>query len=132
MSPQSHEASVLLQALVGRSLPQLCVGVGDLQLRFEGELCVTLESPISTDQRATVEPCSLDGLAYLLPLLNATVTAAGATEKGGLRLVFGPTTLYCDADEHYEAWNYNGPGRALVVAMPGGDLAIWTGGGLSG
>lgn len=126
MTTDAATATELLQALVGKSLPQLCVGVGDLQMRFDGELGVQLEGVVRVGTGIPVEPYSLDGLAYLLPLLNSEVSAAKADENGSLTLTIGATTLHCDADDHYEAWNYNGPDCALLVSMPGGELSIWS------
>lgn len=73
-----------------------------------------------------VEPYSLDGLAYLLPMLNSEVTVAKANETGSLTLTIGTATLHCEADDRNEAWNDNGPDRAKVVPMPGGAGAIWS------
>lgn len=126
MTTDAATVTELLQALVGKSLPQLCVSVGDLQMRFEGKLAVQLEGVLRVGTGIPVEPYSLDGLAYLLPMLNSEVTAAKADESGSLTLTIGATTLHCDADHRYEAWNYNGPDRALVASMPGGDFAIWS------
>lgn len=126
MTTDAATATRLLQALVGQSLPQLCVGVGDLQMRFDGGLGVNLESAVRVGTGELAEPYSLGGLAYLLPLLNNQVTQAQAGEDGSLTLTFGTTTLRCESDSHDEAWNYSGPDRSLVVSMPGGGLAIWS------
>jgi len=126
VTTDAESATELLQALVGQSLPQLCVGVADLQMRFDRGLGVTLEGPVRVGTGSPVDPYSLDGLACLLPLLNNEVTEAKADEDGSLTLTFEATSMRCDADDHYELWNYNGPNGALVVLMPGGEFAVWS------
>lgn len=62
-----------------------------------------------------------------LALFNTTVLSAVAFKSGRLRLVFDDGhMLGVAADPQYEAWTATGPGRMLVVSMPGGDLAVWT------
>lgn len=54
---------------------------------------------------------------------RATVDSAGTLNmvfERGARISVGP-------DPDYEAWNVSGPDGALVVSMPGGELAIWSG-----
>lgn len=119
-------ATALLQGLVGKALSQLCVGVGDVQLRFDDGQSVQLESTITVGDTVPVEPYNLGGLARLLPLLNAELTAVSVDETGLLTLTIGATNIRCEADERYEAWNYNGPEGLLVVALPGSKLSIWS------
>lgn len=126
MPAEAAQATLLLQALIGKSLTQLCVGVGDLQMNFDGDLVVSVGGKISVGASSAVESHSLAGLAQLLPLLNNQVRAAGADEDGDLSLTIGAATLRCAADSRYEAWTYNGPQQALVVCMPGGGLAVWS------
>lgn len=116
-------ATEQLQVLVGQPLTQLCVGVAEVQLRFDGELAVQLEAPVSVGSGEPQEPYALSVLASLLPLLDGTVAAVRVEPSGALVLTVGPTTVRCEADGHYEAWNVTGPYGLLVVALPGGGLA---------
>lgn len=120
------KVTLLLQSLVGQYPAQLSVGVGQLQMHFqEGDL-VSLGNRIRVNSGPAVEAHQLDGLALLLPLLNQDLTRASADEQGGLWLHFGDVEVRCEADEDYEAWNYAGSNRSLVVSMPGGGFAIWS------
>ncbi len=129
-SNDHNDATRLLQALVGQSLEQICVGVGDVQLRFSGDgFSVALGSGVrTTADRAVVAPYTLEGLALLVPLLNGEVTGAHIDDRGGLSLIVRRTTLHCPENPEFEAWNLSGPSGALVVSMPGADLAVWSAG----
>jgi Family of unknown function (DUF6188) len=121
-------ATALAQPLVGQSLVQLRLGAGDAQLHFTGHFTITFESPLVVVGPAPdgpVVPYALDGVALLLPLLNADVELVGVSDDGALSVTVGGTTLRCGMDPDFEAWNYTGPGGRLVVSVPGGRLAIW-------
>lgn len=124
VTSDAARASRLLQWLVGKALSQLCVGAGDVQLRFDDGQSVQLEGWVTVGDTVPVEPCALGGLARLVPLLNAELTAVSVDETGALTLTIGATNIRCEADERYEAWNYNGPEGVLVVASPGGEFSI--------
>lgn len=86
-----------------------------LRLEVDGN-CFSL-SP-EEDADAVVQP--------LRELVGRTVDIATADESGTLQVIFeGGARLTVEADEMYEAWNVSGPGGALVVCTPGGELAIW-------
>lgn len=129
-STDHNDATQVLQTLIGQSLEQICVGVGDVQLRFSGdEVFVGLGSGVRTaPHRTVVAPNSLEGLALLVPLLNGDVAAVHIDDRGGLSLVVGGTTLHCPESPEFEAWSLSGPSGVLVVSMPGGDLAVWSAG----
>ena len=108
---------------------QLCVGAGDVQLRFTHST-VSLWSTIgvSTRNDALVRPYTFDGVALLLPLLNGEVTAVDIDASGGLSFALSGARIRCGSDPEYEAWSYDGRHGGKVVCMPGGDLAIWNAG----
>src|SRR5699024_1930244 len=56
----------------------------------------------------TVEAAHIDGSVLILKFSNGSVLEAGP-------------------DEDYESWNYTGPESTptRVIAMPGGELAVW-------
>jgi len=122
------QATALAELLIGHSLVQVCVGVGDAQLNFTGGFGITLESPIGVGPAGESEaaPYTLEGLALLLPLLNGDVTDVDISEGGHLSLTVGVTTLQCRSGSGFEAWNYRGPSGEMVVSLPSGGLAIWS------
>ena len=120
------QATLLLQAMLGSSLDQLGVGGFELQLRLSSGHVVQLEQPVEVGDAVGVVAHSLEGLALLVPLLNAEVEAVTADDAGGLLLTLGGTTLRCPGGVEFEAWNVSGPGGVLVVSTPGGGLATWT------
>jgi hypothetical protein len=83
-----QDAERLLRPLIGQALTQLCVGVGDLQLHFDGGLSVTFETEARPADGAggSVAPYTLEGLSLLVPLLNGNVTGAAVNGLGGLSL----------------------------------------------
>ena len=121
-------ATALARPLVGQWLIQLCLGVGDAQLRFADDFTVNLEGPIGVAPAVSdpVVPYALEGVALLLPLLNGEVTHVAVSDDGALSLTVGGTTLRCGPDPDFEAWNFTGPGVEQVVSTPGGGLAIWS------
>ena len=127
MTPDVAAADESLRQLVGRSLDQLCVGVGEVQLDLSGGYALTLESTIGEERAGTpVRAPTLEGLRLLMPLLGKDVTGAGADDAGGLTVAFGDAALHCPASPDAEAWQLSGPAGVLVVSMPGGGLAVWS------
>src|SRR3954471_21728779 len=65
-------------------------------------------------------------VAPLLSLANQRVTAADAT-GGTLTITFaGGSTLRCEPDERYEAWQVEGGSPYnFVVCVPGGEVSYW-------
>jgi hypothetical protein len=123
-SSDAATAHELMQSLVGRSLPQTCVGVADLQMNFDDGETVQLEGTVVVDNSAPLDPWTLDALALLLPLLNTTVTTVVVQPDSGLLLKLGSTTVPCPMDSSFEPWSYSGP-EATVTALPDGDIAIF-------
>ena len=120
-------ATALAQPLVGRSLIQLRLGVGEAQLHFTGDFTVTFEGAVEVAAAPDepLVPYALDGVALLLPLLNGDVTHVGVSDEGALSMTVDGASVRCGAAPDFEAWNYTGPGGSRVVSMPGGGLAIW-------
>ena len=66
-------------------------------------------------------------LAPIRQLVGLNVVESTADDSGALRMAFEDGSLIqVPADDAYEAWNVSGPRGALVVSMPGGELAIWS------
>ena len=116
--------------MIGQALNQLCVGVGELQLHFDGGLSITFETEVRRGDGAgvPVSPYALEGLSLLVPLLNGNVTGAVVNGRGGLSLAIDRSEVHCPSHPDFEAWNLSGPNGVLVVCTPGGDLAVWSAG----
>ncbi len=57
------------------------------------------------------------------------MTVAIAFKSGALRLEFdGDAILTVNPDSMYEAWTFVTDSQMLFVCLPGGGLAMWTGG----
>jgi hypothetical protein len=126
-SEDVRAANELVQVLVGQPFTQLCVGVGDAQLRFTGQFGVSFGAPVRVGEadEGPVAPYGLDGLALLVPLLGGDVTDAAVSDTDELVVAISGTTVRCGSTPDYEAWTFNGPAGELVVCMPSGGLAIW-------
>lgn len=72
------------------------------------------------------EEDSDEAFAPIRQLVGQVIVEATADESGALRIcVDDGTVLRVPSDDAYEAWNLSGPHGALVVCMPGGELAVW-------
>lgn len=61
-------------------------------------------------------------------LLGLEVAEASVQDDGGLVVVFAcGTVMRVASDADFESWLVSGPGRQLVVGMPGGLIAQWPG-----
>lgn len=71
----------------------------------------------------------LSEIGSALRLFNADVVDAKAFKNGRLELTFATNTvLSVEPDSQFEAWEVvsNSTDGTRVVAMPGGELAIWS------
>ena len=119
-------ANDMLGTLVGRSLDQLRVGVGELALVLGVDWRISLSGRVRVAGASSIEPTSIDGVAAHMPLLNAEVTAAHVDERGDLTVTLDGTAIRCEADDEYEAWSVHGSDGARIICLPRGELAIWT------
>lgn len=89
------------------------------------EVDFSLRTP---DGNFDLSPGSSDAQAdHLRALLHQKITFSIAEESGALSLVFSNgSRLHVDPHDSYEAWTVAGPGGMKVVAMPGGELAVWS------
>ncbi|MEV8321518.1 DUF6188 family protein [Streptomyces sp. NPDC059900] len=106
-----------------------------LSLLLEAGAEVVLEGPCRLSQEPSagerrdqmLDPDRQD-VAAALALFGAHVVSAVAFKRGTLQLAFdNGTELSCQADPAFEAWQVTGPGDWRFVAMPGGELAVWSG-----
>jgi hypothetical protein len=83
----------------------------------------TLASPISI---AEYDPEKIHACGPALKLFHARVTSAKAFSSGRLEITFSDGFfLRVDPDPHFEAWEAVAGNGMRVVAVPGGELAIW-------
>ena len=78
--------------------------------------------------RHALDPGERAGLGPLLAVYPDVLGTAAVDSDGTLRLLFASgSSLVVPPDDHYEAWQIEGPGTRLVVCTPGGtELAVWT------
>jgi hypothetical protein len=92
---------------------------------------IVIESPFRLDIHGdsfslSPQDESDDAFQLLRQLVGHTIEEATTDEAGALHVVFeGGARLTVEPDSAYEAWSVSGPDGALVVSMPGGELAIW-------
>jgi hypothetical protein len=92
-------------------------------MQFEAEFAITGPD----GERRIVDPTTPSTLAPVLALLGDTVTNT-ALDGADLRLDFASgTVLQAWPDDSYESWNHHcaGPERRMIIAMPGGGLAVF-------
>ncbi|MEV3904066.1 DUF6188 family protein [Mycobacterium sp. NPDC050551] len=118
--------------LCGRTVTSVHVEY-TLQVRLSDTYNVTVESPFRfhlSDRSVELSPeADPDKVrARLSRLVGHRIVDARVSEAGALTIGFDDSTrLTVEPDPNYEAWNVSGPAGFLVVCVPGGELAIWTG-----
>jgi hypothetical protein len=108
--------------LVGRQLLQVCFGLYQLQLHFDGELSISVESAVAykEDPNEELTRVSIPDLAAsrppLLHLLHHKIVNALGDDKGTLTLEFdNRQVLQClDEGEKYESYQIN-IGKSLII-----------------
>lgn len=100
------------------------------RLQF-GQTEVVIESPFElrvAGVRHALDPGERAGLGPLLAVYPDVLGTAAVDSDGTLRLLFASgSSLVVPPDDHYEAWQIEGPGTRLVLCTPGGtELAVWT------
>jgi hypothetical protein len=93
-----------------------------------GDFEIKIESPFTVTSQGRSHHCfendSLEPLLNIYPdsLVDTSLDAAGTlnlTFKSGVQLQVPP-------DPNYEAWQVVGPGKNLIVCVPGGrEVAVW-------
>ncbi|MGE2832689.1 DUF6188 family protein [Mycobacterium sp. SMC-4] len=103
-------------------------------LRLSQGHFLVIESPftISAHGRTTRLVPDEDAEAAFWPVRQLTaqmIDEAFADSTGSLVVCFRDgTRIEVPPDPAYEAWNVSGPGGALVVCTPGGELVTWSAG----
>lgn len=99
-------------------------------LRFDDGSVVVIEAPFvlrKNGQEHLIDPeGDVIELIRLRPFADAVVAEATALKTGALRLdLIGGTVVEVSVLDGYESWTFSGRNNLLVVATPGGELAIW-------
>lgn len=117
--------------LAGRQMEQCLVDFaftlrleGDFEIRIEGPLSFTDSSDVRHDIDPNAEPVLM---GPLLGVGRDRVTGATTTTSGVLDLRFDNGSEIHVGIDDFEAWGLVGPGGLRVIALPGGELAIWHG-----
>ncbi|MFJ4845644.1 MULTISPECIES: DUF6188 family protein [unclassified Streptomyces] len=135
-SPVEHQDRWILN-LRGMSVTKISVDVR-LVLALDSGWEVAMEAPVKlshgtahANPSVLLNPESQD-VAASLALFGAKVLSAVAFKTGTLRLVFDTGHhLTCSSDPSFEAWQVTGPSGWCFASLPGGDLAVWSGSGVS-
>lgn len=103
-----------------------------LTLRFSNDCVVRLESEFiisEADGSKTVVDPEGDKAPFVSVLrLHGQTVESARIETSSLILAFSNgSVLEAGPDDDYESWSYTGPESTptRVIAMPGGELAIW-------
>lgn len=117
--------------LRGKKLQSVLIE-NSLVMRFSDEYVALIASPLTLSREGeafslTPDEDPAEAFAPIRQLVGLDVVESTADDSGALRMAFGDGSLiHVTADKAYEAWNVSGPRGALVVSMPGGELAIWS------
>lgn len=117
--------------LNGRKLQSVLIE-NSLVIQFSDEYFALIASPLTLSHEGeaftlTPDEDPAEAFAPILQLVGLDVVESTADDSGVLRMTFEDGNLiHVPADDEYEAWNVSGPRGALVVSMPGGELAIWS------
>jgi hypothetical protein len=101
-----------LSFLAGRQLEQLCLGQYQVQLRFDGDVEISIEGEFTFDgTRREV------GEGHVLHvLLGLKIDAVRHEGDGDVALSLGQHALTIhDSKEHYESYQLYAPGRNIIV-----------------
>lgn len=106
--------------LEGTTLLQICVGVNEFILHFDGDARITLlgEFEVLGGQPAkSVLVRGPEETPVLLPMLHDVVKSALPTRAGGLELTFesGSRLAVPDDSDEYESFLIEGPGIKIIV-----------------
>lgn len=102
--------------LVGATLIQVCVGEHQLQLHFDGEQRISVESALRLNDAGDKISEFIEASTPVCRFLGAAILEATAPDKLTLRLVFtrGVMEIFDDS-EPYEAFQISLPGEAEFI-----------------
>lgn len=104
--------------LRGRTLLQVCVGLHQAILRFDGEVEISIECDfsVSIDGYETTYPSTISGASALMILLSQKIVETSSTADGTLSATFerGTVTIFDSAD-HYESYQIRNGADLYVI-----------------
>jgi hypothetical protein len=107
--------------MLDKELIQVCYGKHQTQLRFDGDVCVSIEAGILHTSTGDVLGKSVareQGMASLIGLLGSAVTSVVTDDEDVLlRLQFSNmhTLRVLRDDEPYESFSISAPGQLTIV-----------------
>ena len=109
-----------LTFLLGKELIQVCVGLHQKIIRFDGETSITLECEykvlnVEVDEGEVSTSCS--GTAKLLKILGSRITGVTNEGSGELSIAFsnGSVLVVYDSNSEYESYQLSDPTQTIVV-----------------
>jgi hypothetical protein len=120
--------------LIGAAVDQCCFDYA-VVLHFRSNDSVwevRLEAPFAMRTAEGTEhlvlPEEAVHLESVLTILRTSIEGATAFKDGHLKLeLSNGTVLDAPPDEGFEAWTLTGPDGLMLVCLPGGEVAVWSG-----
>jgi hypothetical protein len=102
--------------LRGAVLEQVCVGLHDVQFRFDGDVTISVSSSVRVDEKGLFVADFAAIAASLCGFLGKSITEAKTPRPKVLRLAFGDHSLeiFDDSDE-FESFTVRIGGTEIVV-----------------
>jgi hypothetical protein len=110
-----------LTFLLGQELTQVCVGVHQTILHFDGDTSITLECKFAVSKVAEAggEACAYSRSAAVdfLKILGSRISRVTNNGNGELEIAFSDGTLVVmfDSNTNYESYQIVGPAQTIVV-----------------
>ena len=131
VTPGAEGAAMTDLGLTGKRLQFMKLEY-TLVLQLSEVYFISISSPFTVEldgksTRLSPEEDSDHSFEPIREMVGRAIAEAGVHPAGALDVTFeGGARLQVEPDPHYEAWNVSGPNGALVVSMPGGELAMWS------
>jgi len=111
---------IALEFFVGLNLDQICIGAGDIILRFQRGVSLSMYCDLTfceIGRPPAVFPCHPLTASVLTKLLNYSIVMASRKNHGTLILEFsnGNSLAIHDSNEGYESYVINNGDKAIVV-----------------
>jgi Family of unknown function (DUF6188) len=104
-----------LTFLIGRQLVQVAVGAFQIQLHFDANVSVSIESDSELD--GALAPVGVEAARRLLGLIGEVVTDARSIAERHLGITFsnGATLTVLENDEPFESYSITSPDGTWIV-----------------
>jgi hypothetical protein len=106
--------------LFGRELLQVCYGKHETQLRFDGDICISIEAGVVHSHADQVLGKSIgreQGISSLIGLLGASIEQVHVEAQDTLTLQFSNAHVLrvLKDEEPYECFSISAPGQQTIV-----------------